>query len=50
MRQERTIKLQDNLRLCEAGTEKGSRNGGHREECLGEVCVGGHEMGRFGKS
>lgn len=27
---ERTIKLQDNLSLCEAGTEKGSRNGEHR--------------------
>ena len=34
--QERTIKLQGNLRLCEVGTEKCSRNGGHREECLGE--------------
>lgn len=28
--QQRRIKLQDNLRLCEEGTEEGSRNGEHR--------------------
>lgn len=34
MRGERLV---DNLRPCEAEKEKGSRNGGHREECLGEA-------------
>lgn len=28
--QQRRIKLQDNLRLCEEGMEEGSRNGEHR--------------------
>lgn len=32
MGQDRKLKLQGNLRLCELGTKKGSRNGGHREE------------------
>lgn len=36
MGQERIIRLQDNLRLCEGGTEKGSRNARHREEYWGK--------------
>lgn len=49
MQQERTIKLQDNLRQWRQG-QKGSRNGGLREECLGKVGRGDMRLEDLGKS